>query len=80
MTDFSTAPRQITFIAGGATTQSLDSGITIVNDDINEVEQLFALFLEVDTAVDPGRVDLRSERFATLGRIFDDDRKEKILA
>ena len=73
--DFSTTPQEITFVAGGTTTIPLNPGIAIVDDDINEVEQLFALFLEVVTAIDPARVDLTSERFATLGRIFDDDRK-----
>ena len=73
--DFSTVPVEITFVAGGATTIPLNPGIAIVDDEINEVEQLFALFLEVVTAIDPARVDLTSERFATLGRIFDDDRK-----
>ncbi len=42
-----------------------------MDDDINEVEQLFVIFLEV---VNPDRVDLTG-RFATLGRIIDDDRK-----
>ena len=73
--DFSTTPQEITFVAEGATTIRLNPGIAIVDDEINEVEQLFALFLEVVTAIDPARVDLTSERFATLGRIFDDDRK-----
>ena len=48
--------------------------IEIVDDNINEVEQLFIIFLQVVTAVDPSRVDLGG-RFATLGRIIDDDRK-----
>ena len=45
-----------------------------MDDDINEVEQLFVIFLQVVDAVDPARVDLTG-RFATLGRIIDDDRK-----
>ena len=39
------------------------------------MEQLFALILEVVDAIDPGRVDLHSGRFASLAIIFDDDRK-----
>ena len=67
-------PVLITFAAGGATVIPLD--IRITNDDINEVEQIFVLFMEVFSAVNPDRVDLRSGRFATSGRIIDDDRKE----
>ena len=39
------------------------------------MEQLFALILEVVDAIDPNRVDLQSGRYASLARIFDDDRK-----
>ena len=76
--DFSTVPVEITFIAGGLTTVPLVPGIPIVDDTINEAEQDFAVFLEVVNAIDPVRVDLQSGRFASLGRIFDDDRKGKI--
>ena len=38
------------------------------------MEQLFVIFLRVVDAVNPDRVDLTG-RFATLGRIIDDDRK-----
>ena len=48
--------------------------IEVVNDNINEVEQLFVVFLRVVDAVNPARIDLTG-RFATLGRIIDDDRK-----
>ncbi len=47
----------------------------IVDDDINEAEQIFVIILVVADAVDPARVDLESRRFATLGRIIDDDGK-----
>ena len=77
--DFSTVPVEITFIAGGDTTIPLVPGIPIVDDAINEAEQDFAVFLEVVSAIDPVRVDLQSGRFASLARIFDDDRKEQIL-
>ena len=73
--DFSSTPVEITFVAGGAATIRLDPGIEIVDDEINEVEQLFALILEVADAIDPARVDLQSGRYASLARIFDDDRK-----
>ena len=43
------------------------------------MDQNFALFLEVVDTIDPGRVDLQSGRFASLARIFDNDRKEKIV-
>ena len=72
--DFSAVPEEIIFVAGGATVTTLDIGI--INDDINEVEQSFALFMEVVNATNPDRVDLRSGRFAALGRIIDDDRKD----
>ncbi len=65
----------ITFPAGNAHTRILDPGIRIVNDTINEAEQNFALLLELVDAVDPARVDLTSERFVSLARIFDNDRK-----
>ncbi len=72
--DFSAVPVEIIFVAGGATVTTLDIGIT--NDDINEGEQYFALFMEVVSAANPERVNLRSGRFAALGRIIDDDRKD----
>ena len=46
-----------------------------MDDDINEVEQVFVIFLQVVDAVDPDRVDLQSGRNATLGIILDDDCK-----
>ena len=67
----------ITFQAGNAKTIILDPGIRIVDDTINEAEQDFALLLELVDAVNPDRVDLRSERFITLARIFDNDRKRR---
>ena len=63
----------ITFPAGKSAVQRINIGI--VDDDINEVEQVFVIFLQVVHAVDPARVDVQSGHFATLGRIFDDDRK-----
>ena len=74
--DFSTTPLEFTFVAGATRTIRLTPGIGITNDTINEVEQLFALILEVVDVIDPDRVDLQSQRFASLARIFDDDRKE----
>jgi len=65
----------ITFPAGNAQTIVLDPGIGIEDDSINEAQQEFAILLELVDAVDPARVDLRSERFVTVGRIFDNDRK-----
>ena len=65
----------ITFPAGNPAVQRIDIGI--VDDDINEVEQIFVIFLQVVDAVDPARVDLQSGRFAALERILDDDRKCK---
>ena len=67
----------ITFPAGNAQTIPLVPGIGIVNDTINEVEQDFALLLELVDAVDPARVDLTSRRFVSLARIFDNDRKRR---
>ena len=71
--DFATAPVFITFTPGGATVIPLD--ITITDDDINDAEQFFVLFLEEISAINIDRVDLQSGRFAALGRIIDDDRK-----
>ena len=44
------------------------------------MEQVFALFLEVVDAIDPDRVDIQRGRNASLAIIFDDDRKEMLLA
>ena len=71
--DLNSTPVLITFPAGKATVRRINIGIE--NDEINEVEQVFIIFLQVVDAVDPARVDLQSGRFATLGRILDDDRK-----
>ena len=73
--DFSTTPLELTFPAGDARILTLFPGISILDDDINEAVQIFALILEVADAIAPDRVDLQSERFASLARIFDDDRK-----
>ncbi len=71
--DFNSSPVYITFPAGNAAVRRIDIGI--VDDEIHEVEQIFVVFLRVVDAVNQSRVDLRSGRFATLGRIFDDDGK-----
>ena len=71
-------PILITFATGGTTVRTLD--IRITNDDINEVEQYFALFMEVVSATNPDRVNLRSGRFAALGRIIDNDRKDSYFS
>ena len=71
--DFNSTQVLITFPAGNAGIQTIDIGI--VDDDINEVEQVFVIFLQVVDAVDTARVDLQFGRFATQGRILDDDRK-----
>ncbi len=44
-----------------------------MDDKIHEVEQIFVILLELVDAVN--WVDLQSGRFATLGRILDDDGK-----
>ena len=77
--DFSTTPLELTFPAGSARIISPDPGIAIKDDDINEVEQVFALFLEVVDAIDRRRVNLQSGYFASFGRIIDDDRKGTLL-
>ena len=48
-----------------------------MDDNINEVEQVFVVFLRVVDAVNPDRVDLQFEggRHAALGIILDDDGK-----
>ena len=44
----------------------------VVNDEIDEVDELFVLLLELVSAENPDRVDL-SERNISLARINDDD-------
>ena len=51
---------------------SLTLSVPVVNDDIEEVDELFVLVLELVSAVNPDRVDL-SERNISLARINDDD-------
>ena len=51
---------------------SLTLSVPVVNDDIEEVDELFVLLLELVSAVNPDRVDL-SERNISLLRIYDDD-------
>ncbi len=48
--------------------------IPLVDDNINEGHEAFAVILELIDAVDPDRVDL-SSRSAVLCRISDNDRK-----
>ncbi len=50
--------------------------IPIIDDDINEGDEIFAVILELIDAVDPNRVDLNF-RNASLCRIGDNDRKFK---
>ena len=51
---------------------SLTLSVPVVNDDIDEVDELFAVLLELVSAVNPDRVDL-SERNISLLQITDDD-------
>ena len=74
--DFSPTRKAIIF-AGNTETQTVD--IDIVDDDVNEMEQIFVIYLEVVDAVSPSKVDLQSGRFATLARIMDDDCKEMLV-
>ena len=46
-----------------------------MDDNINEVQQIFVVVLRVLQPADEDRVDLESGRFATLGIIVDDDSK-----
>ena len=46
--------------------------VTIIDDDINEVDEFFSILLELVSAVNPHRVDL-GERNISLLRIYDDD-------
>ena len=52
--------------------RSLAMSVTVVNDDIDEEDELFAVLLELVSAENPDRVDL-SERNITLLQITDDD-------
>ena len=51
---------------------SLTLSVPVVNDEIDEVDELFVLLLELVSAENPDRVDL-SERNISLARINDDD-------
>ena len=51
---------------------SLTLSVPVVNDDIDEVDELFVLLLELVSAENPDRVDL-DERNISLARINDDD-------
>ena len=52
--------------------RSLAFSVMVVNDDIDEEDELFAVLLELVSAVNPNRVDL-GERNISLLRIADDD-------
>ena len=52
--------------------RSLAMSVPVVDDDINEEDEFFAILLELVSAVNPDRVDL-SERNISLARIYDDD-------
>ena len=52
--------------------RSLVMSVIIVDDDIDEVDEVFAVLLELVSAENPDRVDL-SERNISLARINDDD-------
>ena len=51
---------------------SLTLSVPVVNDEIDEVDELFVLLLELVSAENPDRVDL-SERSISVARINDDD-------
>ena len=52
--------------------RSVTLSVMVVDDDIDEEDELFAILLELVSAVNPDRVDL-SERNISLLRITDDD-------
>ena len=52
--------------------RSLAMSVPIVDDDIDEEDEFFAILLELVSAVNPDRVDL-SERNISLLRIYDND-------
>ena len=56
----------------GDSSRDLDTSVMIVNDDIDEVNEVFAVLLELVSAVNPDKVFL-DERNASLCRIVDDD-------
>ena len=69
VTDFNTS--NLTGVLIGSD-RSLAMSMMVVDDDIDEVDELFAVLLELVSAVNPDRVDL-SERNISLLRINDDD-------
>lgn len=58
----------------GDYSRDLDMSLMIFNDNIDEVNEVFAVLLELVSAENPDKVNL-SERNATLCRIVDDDGK-----
>ena len=53
-------------------TRNLPLSVRVVDDDIDEDDEVFAVLLELVSAVNPDRVDL-SERNISVLRIADDD-------
>ena len=69
VTDFNASNITEVFVGND---RSLVLSVPVVNDDIDEVDELFVLLLELVSAENPDRVDL-SERNISLARINDDD-------
>ena len=69
MTDFNAS--NLTGVFAG-NQPNLTLSVLVVDDDIDEVDELFAILLELVSAENPDRVDL-SERNISLLRIIDDD-------
>ena len=73
--DFSVMPVRVTF-AGGISTQTIPFSMNITDDTIHEADQIFAIRVEVVSAIDQSRVvPERADGLTALGRIIDDDSK-----
>ena len=71
--DFSIMPVQVTF-ASGISTQTIPFNMSITDDTIHEVDQVFVLRLEVLSGADRNRlVPTRTDGLTSFGRILDDD-------
>ena len=70
--DFSIMPVRVTFASGSPETMQFSMSIT--DDTIHEADQIFAIRVEVVSAIDQSRVvPERADGLTALGRIIDDD-------
>ena len=60
--------------ASGSSPETIQFDISITDDTIHEADQIFAIRVDVVSAIDPLRVvPERADGLTALGRIIDDD-------